>query len=81
MWNFVVSRSGASLRCNCSARPGSSARKAILRITSSIACGCGLCIRFNWVVPGKRHDVDNVKITYICGSHTNTCGPSNVSIG
>ena len=65
MWNFMVSRSGASLRCNRSTRPGLSARKVILRTTSSIACGCGWCIRFNWVVPGKRHGVDNVKITYM----------------
>jgi len=78
MWNFVVSRSGTSLRCNRSTCPGSSARKAILRITSSIPCGCGWYIRFKWVVPGKRHGVDNVKITYICGSHTNICDPSNV---
>ena len=49
-----------------------------MRTTSSIACGCGWCIRFNWVIPGKRRGVDNVKITYICGSHTNTCAPSNV---
>ena len=78
MWNFVVSRSGASLRCNRSTRPGSSARKVLLRTSSSIVGGCGQCIRFNWVVPGKRQGIDKVKITYICGSHTNTCDPSNV---
>ena len=78
MWNFVVSRSSASLRCNRSIRPGSSARKAVLRTIWSIACGCGWCVCFNWVVPSKHHGVDNVKITYICGSHTNTCDPSNV---
>ena len=78
MWNFVVSRSGASLRCNRSTRPGSSARKVLLRTSSSIVGGCGWCIRFNWVVPGKRQGIDKVKMTYICGSHTNTCGPSNV---
>ena len=74
----MVSRSCESLRCYRSTRPESSARKAILRTISSIACGCSWYIRFNWVVPGKRHGVDNVKITYICGSHTNTCDPSNV---
>ena len=79
MWNFVVSRSGASLRCNRHSRPRSSARKPILRASSSIACGCDWCIRFNRGVPSKRQGDDNVKITYICGSHTNTCDPSNVN--
>ena len=41
MWNFVVSRNSASLRHNRSIRPGSSARKAVLRTILSIACGCG----------------------------------------
>ena len=81
MWNFVVSRSGASLRCNRYTRPGLSAWKAILRTTSSIACGCGWCVHFNWVVPGKRHGVDTVKITYIYGSHINTCDPCRVERG
>ena len=44
----------------------------------SIACSCDLCIRFNWVVPGKRQCDDKVKITYTCESHTNTCDPYNV---
>ena len=61
----MVSKSGASLRCNRSIRPGSSARKSILRTASSIACGCGWYIGFNWVIPGKRRGVHNVKITYI----------------
>ena len=78
MWNFVVSRSGASLRYNRFTCPGISARKVILRTTSSIPCGCGWYIRFKWVVPSKGHGVDSVKITYICGSHTNICDPSNV---
>ena len=47
MWNFMVSRSGTSLRCNRSSRPRSSTRKATLRTTSSIAYGCCWCIRFN----------------------------------
>ena len=81
MWNFVVSRSGASLRCNRYTRPGLSAWKAILRTTSSIACGCGWCVHFNWVVPGKRHGVDTVKIIYIYGSHINTCDPCRVERG
>ena len=78
MWNFVVSRSDTSWRYNRYSRPRSSARKSILRTLSSIICGYDWCIRFNWVVPGKRQGVDKVKITYICGSHTNTCDPSNV---
>ena len=78
IWNFVVSRNDASLRCDRVTSPGSSARKLILRASSSIVCGCDWYIRFNWVVPGKRQDGDKVKITYICGSHTNTCDPSNV---
>ena len=44
----------------------------------SIASSCDLCIRFNWVVPGKRQCVDKVKITYICESHTNARDPYNV---
>ena len=72
MWNFVVSRSGASLKYNRSTRPESSDGKSILRTTSSIVCGCGWYIRFNLVVPNKRHGVDNVKITYIYESHMNT---------
>ena len=74
----MVSRSGASLRCNRYIRPGLSAWKAILRTTSSIACGCGWCVHFNWVVPGKRHGVDTIKITYIYGSHINTCDSSHI---
>ena len=66
MLNIVVSRSGAILRCNRSTRPEASARKVILRTTSSIAYGCGWYIRFNWVISSKSHGVDNVKITYIC---------------
>ena len=67
----MVSRSGARLRYNRSSHLESSARTVILKTASSIACGCGWCICFNWVVPGKRHDFDNVKMTCICGSHTN----------
>ena len=78
MWNCVASRSGSSLRCNRYTRPGSSSRKVILRKTSPIACGYCWCIRFNWVIAGKRNGIDCVKITYIFGSHTNTCDPSNV---
>ena len=32
-------------------------------------------IRFHWRVAGKRSGIDYVKITYISGSHTNTCDP------
>ena len=49
-----------------------------MKSSSSIAYGCGWYIRFNWVVPGKRQDIDKVKIIYVCGSQTNTCDPSNV---
>ena len=70
MWNFMVSRSGARLRYNRSTHPESSARTVILKTASSIACGCGWYIRFNWVVPGKRHGVDNGKLTYIYMDHT-----------
>ena len=77
----MVYRSDASLRCNHSTRPGSSGRKAILKTTSIIVCGCGWCICFNSVVPGKRHGVDTVKITYIYGSHINTCDPCRVERG
>ena len=68
-----ASRSGSILRYNRYTRPRSSSRKVILRKTSPIACGCDWCIRFNWVIAGKRNDIDCVKITYIFGSHTNTC--------
>ena len=34
-------------------------------------------IRFHWRVAGKRSGIDYVKITYISGSHTNTCDPSD----
>ena len=78
MWTFVVNRSGTSLRYNRSTSHGSNNKKVILRTSSSIACGCGWCIRFNWVVPGKRKGIDKVKIIYVCGSQTNTCDPSNV---
>ena len=74
----MVSRSGASLRCNCSIHPDSSARKPILRTSLSIICGCHWCVRFTLVVPDKRQGVDKVKMIYIYGSHTNTCDPSNV---
>ena len=75
---LVISRSGASLRCNRATRPDSSATKPILRISSSIVYGCDWCFRFNWVVPGKRQGGDKVKIIYICRSHNNTCGSSSV---
>ena len=61
----MISRNGARLRYNRSTHLESSARTVILKTASSIACGCGWYIRFNWVVPGKRHGVDNGKITYI----------------
>ena len=48
-----------------------------LRITSPISCGCEWCIRFHGVVAGKRTGIDYVKVTYISGSHTNTCDPSD----
>ena len=79
MWNFMVSRSSTSLRCNRYSRLRSSYRKKILRTSSSIIFGFDWYIRFNWVVSGKRQDVDKVKITYLCGSHMNTCDPSNVN--
>ena len=77
IWDFVVSRRGASLRYTRFTRSRLNARKSILRIISNILCGCGWHVCFNKVVPGKRHGVDIIKITYICGSHTNTCDPSN----
>ena len=49
----------------------------ILRRTSPIACGCEWCIRFHWVVAGKRTGIDYVNIIYISRSHTNTCDPSD----
>ena len=76
--NFVVSRSDASLKYNRIIRSSFSARKPVLTVSSSIVCGCDWCIRFNWDVPGKRQGGDKVKITYICGLHTNTYDPSNV---
>ena len=78
MWNFVASRSGSSFRCNRCTRPGSSSRKVILRKTSPIVCGCDWCIRFNWGIAGRRNGIDCVKVTYILGSHTNTCDTSNI---
>ena len=78
MWNCVASRSGSSFRCNRYTRPGSSSRKVILRKASHIACGCDWCIRFNWAITGIRNGINCVKITYIFGSHTNTCDISNV---
>ena len=78
MWNFVASRGGSSFRCNRYTRPGTYPKKLILRKITPIACGCGWCIRFNWVIAGRRNDIDCVKITYIYGSHTNTSDPSNV---
>ena len=63
MLNFVISKSGASLTYNRSTCLGPSTRKVILRTTTSIVCGCGWCIPFNWVIPGKPHGVDNGKIT------------------
>ena len=77
IWNFVASRSGASFRCNRYTRPGACYGKVCTRKTSSIGCGCEWCIRFNWSVGGKRSGVDSVKITFISGSHTNTCDPSD----
>ena len=78
VWNVVASRAGSSFRCNRYTRPGSSVRKVILRRTSPIACGCEWCIRFHGVVAGKRSSIDCVKVTYISGSHTNTCDLSDV---
>ena len=78
LWNFVASRASSSFRCNRYTYPGSSVRKVILRGTSPIACGCEWCILFHWVVAGKRTGIDCVKITYISGSHMNTCDPSDV---
>ena len=73
VWNFVASRTGSTCRCNRYTRLGSSVRKVILRRTSHIVCGCEWCIRFSWVVAGKCTGIDYVKITYMSGSHTNTC--------
>ena len=73
-----ASRSGSILRYNRYTRPRSSSRKVILRKTSPIACGCDWCIRFNWAITGIRNGINCVKITYIFGSHTNTCDISNV---
>ena len=42
----------------------------ILRKTSHITCDCDWCIRFNWVIAGRRNGIDCV--------HTNTCDPSYV---
>ena len=78
IWNFVAPRSGSSFRYNRYTRPGVRSRKVILRKTTPIACGCGWCIRFNWIVASRRNGIDCVKITYIYGPHTNTCDPSNV---
>ena len=74
----MLSRRGSSFRYNRYTRPGSSSSKVILRKTSPIACGCDWWIRFNWVITGRRNGIDCVKITYIFGSHTNTCDPSNI---
>ena len=38
---------------------------------------CGWCIRFNWIIAGRRNGIDCVKIIYIYWSHTNTCDISN----
>ena len=75
IWNCVVSRSGASFRCNRYTRPGACSSKVKIRKTPPIGCGCEWCIRFNWSNGGKRDGVDSVKITFISGSHTNTCDP------
>ena len=77
IWNFVASRSGASFRCNRYTRPGACSSKVNARKTSPIGCGCEWCIRLNWIVGGKRSGIDSVKITFISGSHTNTCDPSD----
>ena len=74
IWNFVASRSGSSFRCNRYTRPGARSRTVI----TTIACGCGWCIRFNWIIVSRCNGIDCVKIAYIYGSHTNTCDPSNV---
>ena len=78
IWNSVASRSGSSFRCNRYTRPGTCSRRVKLRNTTPFAYGCGWCIRFNWIIVGRRNDIDCVKITYIYGSHTNTCDPYNV---
>ena len=80
MCNFVASRNGSSLRCNRYTRPGSSSKKVILRKTSSITYGCDWYIHFNWIIAGKRNGIDCLKITYIFGSHTNTCDSSNADL-
>ena len=77
IWNFVASRCGASFRCNRYTRPGACSSKVKTRKTSPIGCGCEWCIRFNWIIGGKRAGVDSMKITFISGSHTNTCDPSD----
>ena len=75
--NFVASRSGSSFRCNRYIRPGACSGKVKSRKTSHIACGCEWLIRFHWVVAGKRIGIDDVKITFISRSHTNTCDLSD----
>ena len=69
MWNFVISRSGSSFRCNRYNRPVTRSRKVILRKPTPIACGCGWCIRFNWVIAGRRNGINCFKITYIFLGH------------
>ena len=77
IWNFVASRNGASFRCNRYTRPCACSSKVKTRKTSPIGYGCECCLRFNWIVGGKRAGVNSVKITFISWSHTNTCDPSD----
>ena len=47
-WNFVSTRSGKTITCNCASRTSSFVASGI-RKTSSIVCGCGLLVRFRGV--------------------------------
>ena len=73
-WNFVSTRSGKSITCNCDSRTSSFVASG-LRKSSYIVCGCGWLVRFRGVEWQKCTNSDPIIITGVCGVHSNTCNP------